>query len=335
MLTRFETLFTLAVTHEYYGGICPDFDFMVPASSERAARQGRILFKQRNHTLYCLYETDAGGNAINTISGIQLVIGLKLNSAYFANYSDYQTTGLTPLYRNQLSINSLGPATSVALRGGNLTQTLASTERPVVVALKTAAGALADSVSLAADQPQTEVTFDCRALPDGLYQVEESYSGSNPVSDYFISQELLSAGLFAIVQIAIDNSHYLTPPAFTLPITAKQQLLKYYVVAKNYSPSEFNNLAISDTGFIDDGRGQIIFNKLTPAQFTSDDIDPSLLQNGSDQLALFKSTTLQKRRQTPRRKLELNRNGDTLIDNLPTPGADQHKQELFIYLEKP
>ena len=43
MITRFERLFTVGVTHAYYDGACRDFAFTVPPDTGRMLAGGRLL----------------------------------------------------------------------------------------------------------------------------------------------------------------------------------------------------------------------------------------------------------------------------------------------------
>ena len=125
------------------------------------------------------------------------------------------------------------------------------------------------------------------------------------------------------------------PPEFTVPFAAKEETLKYYVVAKNYTNADFNLLSVTDTGFTEDGRPQLQFDKVAPGAFTPDEIPLALLNEGGTQVVLFKSQTTVTRKDRARRKIQLNKNGDVLITHLPQPGEIKSNANLIIHISKP
>jgi hypothetical protein len=50
---------------------------------------------------------------------------------------------------------------------------------------------------------------------------------------------------------------------------------------------------------------------------------------------LFRSQAPVARRQRGRRKIQLNRNGEVLIEHLPQPGAERATADLIVHLSKP
>lgn len=335
MLTRFDTLFTISVDHEYYAGQCPDFRYHVPVTTVARGNRGRLLFKQRDDRFHCLYEADGDGNALSPVAGEKLVFGLVLTTPYFANYSVYDFSGLTPCYRNANVPDALAAPLPVRLSGELIHRDLASVDRPVTIDLKDPAGATLDTLTLSPAQTRNAVNFDSRHLPEGRYQVKETYAGSQFTSEHYLHRELLQRGVFGIVEIELAAPMYTTPPAFTIPFLAREEIVKYYIVAENYTDGEFNALTVTDQGFLADGRSEITFTRFLPAQFTSDDIDAALLEGAGKKLAVFKSNSVEKRHHAPRHNIQLNRNGETLIPQLPSPGADTSRQEFVISLEKP
>ena len=53
-----------------------------------------------------------------------------------------------------------------------------------------------------------------------------------------------------------------------IPFKARAETLRYYVVARNYTASEFNQLDVSDAGFAADARPEIRFDRIPPSSFT-------------------------------------------------------------------
>ncbi len=138
-----------------------------------------------------------------------------------------------------------------------------------------------------------------------------------------------------MIEIKIDSTFYTRPPEFALSFAAKQETLKYYVVAKNYSDSEFAQLSVLDAGFTGEGRSQINFIKVLPIDFTLTEISPTLLGNDDSKIALFKSETAVTRQEKARQKIQLQKNGDVLIPHLLQPASDRPNSDLIVQLVKP
>lgn len=335
MILNFETLFKLGAEHEYYGGDCSDFHYFIPSDTQTTGRRGRMLFKERESHLYCLFEADGDGTARYPLSDGRLMIGVLLNNPYFANYSDYDFDGRVQLYRNTASPSILDAPIGITLCGDYLRHTLNSNNRPNTITLNDRNGDPLLSKTLNTDQTQIDIDFDMRALPHGLYQIHEIHSDGSDTRNYYHHPELLKEGVFAIVEITLEPSAYTSTANYSLQFQAREETIKYYVVASNYSDSEFDSLSITDEGFSEDSRSKIQFTAFPPSAFTSDDIAAGLLKNGAQKLVVFKSDSAQKRRNKPRKKIQLNKNGDVLIPHLPSPRADKYRPEFVIHVEKP
>lgn len=223
--------------------------------------------------------------------------------------------------------------------GDVFTHALAGDERPVTLLLKNAEG----NVLHFPDQPNTitaahaldTVSFNLTGQDAGLYTVEEQYPTSTITRQYYSDAELAGQGVFGIVDIQIANSFYATPPAFEISFAAKQETLKYYLVAHNYSAAEMAQLSVNDAGFADDGRSEVQFSKLGTAAWTAADLSPTLLNDGNASLLLFRSQVLVSRQEQARKKIQLRKNGEVLIEHLPQPGASHVGSDLVVHVSKP
>jgi hypothetical protein len=179
-------------------------------------------------------------------------------------------------------------------------------------------------------------SFDLRSIPEGLYRIDE-IGGGNIVggSQIYVSHELRGVGVWGIVSINIDHLFYIAPPVLSLEFVARQEPLKYFVVARNFTASEFDQLGVSDNGFNEENRAMLTFEKLLPADFTGSDISPSLLGDSTCRIVMFRSQLPVARRERGLRKIQLNRNGDVLVEHLPQPGADRPQAHLIVHLSKP
>jgi hypothetical protein len=341
---RFQRLLSLAVAHEYYGGRCRDFDFILPDDTVRLLKQGRLIAKGIDGVLYVAFEGESGAPLV-PLAGRTLRLGMRLRQNSLINVTalpfDPPTSVVDPrariaLYRNAAAAIALGAAEPVTLSGAILAYAVSDAARPLTVTLQDAGGAALDSRVLTAGDTSLHVAFDLAARVRDRYAVEEAAGGHATRVEYYIDPDLVREGAFAIVEIEIKSGFYTSPPAFEITYAAKQQTLKYYLVARNYSSAEFEQLTVADLGFSEEPRPKIQFSKVLPAAFTSADLPQDALGGSDVQVALFKSQAPVARRAKPRKKLQLSRNGgQPLVDHLPQPRVESATADLVIHLSKP
>ena len=137
--------------------------------------------------------------------------------------------------------------------------------------------------------------------------------------------------LFGVIEITIADSFYTTPPEFAIAFTAKQETLKYYVIGQNYSDGDIAQLSI-----VDKGESPISFTKFLPNAFTVNDIPSSQLGDSDANIVLFSSPiNAVKRQEKARQKIELHKNGTTLISHLLQPRPDRPTANLIVQVSKP
>lgn len=333
MMTTFRILFTINVAHGYYSDNCRDFDFVVPADTGGKLRNGKLLAKMRDGIFYVLYEANDAGAALVQMTGASLRFGLKLRNPLFGNITDFSVP--TPLYRNSLTAGSLAPAIGVAKTGRLFSHVITKNIRPVTVTVNSPDGQLLQTETITADNGHSTVSIDLTGQTPGLYGVTEQYPDGLETVPYYFDAELQQDGIFGVVEIGIDSGFYNLPPSFTINFNAKQETLKYYLVASNHTASEFNHLAVVDTGFAEEGRSRINFTKIPSSSFTSDEIPSGMIAKAGDRVVLFKSQTVVARQEKARRKIQLSRNGDVLIKHLPQPGADKTSGDMIIHISRP
>jgi len=146
--------------------------------------------------------------------------------------------------------------------------------------------------------------------------------------------ELLGAGLFCVAEIEIDEEFYADAPALSVGFDAREETLKYYVVARNYTAGEFAQLEVSDAGFTADARPQIGFDRVAASSFAADDIPSAMLGDGDARIALFRSQQPVSRRAKARSRIQLARSTDIIIPQLPQPGAAAASASLIVHLSK-
>lgn len=343
---KFRILFAVSISHAYYSQGCKDFSFIIPAATARLLKNGKLIAKIREGKLLVLFAADEADNPLVLLTTEALRIGLKLLNPFFSNFTNFNFdfNSARPLYRNSTNSNLLDAPQ--ALVGKTFSHSLTDRARPVTVTLKDSIDRILQTDTIAAADNRSNISYNLHGQAVGIYTVEESYSGSLKTVNYYFDPyyselELQQQAIFGFIEIAIADSFYTAPPEFTISFTAKQETLKYYAIAQNYSDTEFNTLSVVDGG--EAGRLPINFIKVLPADFTDDDISPNLLGNGDAKIALFKSQTAVKRQEKARQKIQLQQlqqQGDAvevniLIPHLPQPGVDQTNADLIVQLSKP
>jgi hypothetical protein len=141
--------------------------------------------------------------------------------------------------------------------------------------------------------------------------------------------------LFGVVEIAIAKEFYSAPRAFQIAFQAREETLQYYIVASNYPPADFDQLAVADAGFSLEQRPEVKFTKVPAGAFTPAEIPTSILGNADVKVVLFRSQAPVARRAQGRQRLQLSKNGEPIIGNLCQPGAERSNSDLIVHLAKP
>lgn len=333
MITSFRTLCTLAVTHTYYSEGCRDFGFIVPVDTAEVLRNGKLLVKTREGVVHILFEADGAGVPLRPLAGARLRFGMQLQNPVFATITD--PVAATPLYRNAAASESLDPPMAVRLTGRLFSHDLARSIRPVTVSLRTLSGQELETVTITAEHDRTAVSLDLSGHHPGIHLLEEAYPAETLTSVYYVDSELQRSPVFGVVEVEIAGNFYTTPPALTVPFAAKEETLKYYLVVGNHTEAEFASLSVTDTGFTEDKRPQILFDRVESPAFTVQDISPAMLAKSGEQVVLFQSRAPVSRRERARKNIQLRKHGDVLIKHLPQVGAADVSGDVVIHISKP
>lgn len=333
MITSFRSLSTLGVTHGYSSEGCCDFGFLVPTDTAALLRNGKLLAKTRRGRLHLLFEADEGGAPLRPLAGATLRFGLQLRNPAFGLVTE--PVAATPLYRNATNPATLDPPLTVDLIERLYGHVLSRTGRPATVALLDATDREAMAATVTAEEYRSSVSFDLRAYPSGRYRVEERYSAETVATECYLDPEMLAASLFGIIELTIDPSFYATPAAFTLAFAAREEILRYYLVAGKYTDAEIASLSVVDAGFGEEQRAEIVFDRVESAAFGGQELAPSMLARNGEQVVLFRSRTPVTRQERGRKNIQLRKNGDVLIKHLPQVGAAAVNGDVVIHISKP
>lgn len=341
MIIHFLQLFTVQIQHEYYDGLCRDFEFIVPRKTAQLLGKGRLLTREVDGILHLLYEAGEVEPSptpvlypIAPITGETLRIGLKLTNPHFTNFSDVDPDFLSWLhvYRNSGDPATLSDPERAILTGPLFTHSLVDA-RPVTVTLRDASNAAIET-KVITDAGQTTVTYDLRGKPEGRYFVEESYAPDSRSVPYYMDGELLRMGAAMVIEIEVDESFYSGIYDFIITFEAKNEPLRYYVIATNHSPDDALLLSVSDVGFTSEPRPRVVFAE-QPTAFAGEEISYSLLPDGGYPLILFRSSEPIPRRARARKGIQLSRDGETVISDLPQPGPDNAGSHVIVHISKP
>jgi len=334
----FRPLWTVSVQHGFFGGSCDALSFTVPPATERALAGAHAVLRVLNGALHVLVEVDEAHVPVSDLSGLRLLIALKPREATFDLITTplFGSSGLprgdAAVWDNTANPNALGSPRAVRISGEQLRIEPRAAERPLTLRLFNAANTLqAQTVLNIGDEAWTLPGLYTR----GEWRVEEQGAGPAVSWALWVEPELVNA--WGVLALGFDAGHLLANQpagqAFSLSFTARSDTLRYYVVASRFGLAEFNSLSVQDTGFAAEARPAIVFNRVPPANFNASHLAPALLDpGGSARIALFEAQATVARRARGPAGLELHRNGDVLIGNLPQPGAERHDAQFVVHL---
>ena len=339
MITRFSPLCTLDVTHTYYGGACRDFIYVVPADTAALLKRARMLLRVMDGRVHVLFEAADDGTPLLQLPGARLRLGLQLANPSFFNFTILpMKPGVeAAVYTNPAAGTALAAPVASALTGRVLTRTLSRVDRPVTVTVVNADNKGPEPVTVS-QTGQPSVSFDLDGFAPGLFTVKEDYHGV-PIAvttTHYADAELSREALFGVIEIEVGGAFYATPPAFTIAFDAPAETLNYYVVAANYTDTEFSQLGVAHSATLaaDAGVPVISFTRIQSSAFTAAELPISLLGGDSGRVVLFRSIGPVKRRNGGYPGVQLVRNGDVVRGSLPQAAPDRPSADLVVHLSK-
>lgn len=333
MNTQYRTLFTVAVSHAYHGGACPDLSFTVPGETAATLRRGRLLTRGGPGALRVLVQTNDDGTPLAPITGAELRFGLRLETPYFRHYTDFDV--VTPLYANDGDALALDAPVSAHIVGGVARLSVAEEPRPVTLSLRGATGPALLTERARRVEDRDDLSFDLRPFPVGRYILETRSSAGTRTTPLIYDPELDAAGVFGVLALKLSSAVLADAPEFAISFAARAQPLRYFVVAQNMSLSDFNLLSVTDQGAAEDQRDPVIFERIASTDFAATDPSPTQLAGADGRVALFRSTTALPRSARGRRRIQLSRNGDVLVSNLPQPPTESDAADVIVRVSKP
>ena len=338
MNSRHLSLFTLRVTHQYYGGddtACPDFDFVPAQHSLRAMAGARLLCSQSTGQLHVLYEANDNDLPVQDIAGMEVLIGLRLRNPYFEHFTDALPAPL-PFYANPAASRTLDAQEAGDLIANRFEPVALLSQRPLTLSIRRMRGndlMWSGQIKAGENMP----VIDMRFWEPGCYLVTQEAGTETRNRPLVLAPDLAEACMWGVVKIVVAAEFWNTalppePPDFRIGFDARKETLDYYLVAPKAWTGAFNDLSISDTT----SNPALAFNALPQTDISNDGIAPALLGvPKTSQAILFRSTLPVTRSAASSLHIQLTRNGNTLIKNLPLPGADMPLARFIVHLSKP
>ncbi|WP_114325445.1 hypothetical protein [Candidatus Colwellia aromaticivorans] len=335
MSVQFKTLFSVKLLHEYYADIFADLILVVPEATAIVLKNGKILVRELDGVYHFLCEFQENNIPVIELLNQSLQFGLKLSNPYFFNFTDIAHDKAVSLYNNSSLTSSLNIAASVIPTGRFLTHFISHEDRPVTLSLESIKGNVISTETITSEHTRNHCSFEFENALFGAYRVKETYPETNEVINYYYHQEIFVQPIFSLIEIKIDSSFYTSPPEFTIQFDAKKEKLNYYIIADKYSPTDFLNLQITDTGFVKDSRSEVTFERVETDNFGPTEFKENLLGKPDSKVTLFRSLNKVNRQHKSRKNIQLSLNGQMLISNLPAPGQEKTQANFIIHLANP
>jgi hypothetical protein len=335
---KYLQLLSLEITHEYYANQrCNDFQ-MVPAPATQALlRNCRCILKFFPNRMRILTPvSDQGIPFIALSEDLSLRFELRLQNPDFALFTDMTAISAAefPLYTN----NGVEPNLHLFSRPEKITESLVVSrpaEKEQFILSRNPHPALQpgdfDLEGLGAvshpesfDATAKIITMNSKSAAPGS-QFTVTYTSAPP----------LKRNVFAKVEISFENPLMRkmdTDKNFRVVFAANKARWKYYVVIENntFSPT------------IEDKDKVVIFNDrtdLSKVPDPSDEIAKKLIEQFPNRRHFrFVSDSFIPCRQTARKAIQLQLNGEKVVDALPNPSLQNYivdlrnsKQELSLY----
>jgi hypothetical protein len=133
----------------------------------------------------------------------------------------------------------------------------------------------------------------------------------------------------------VDEGFYTAPPELEAAFAARAEVLSYYVVARKYAAPELAAMQVTEANPAVPLPERIVFDRFAQDSFPPGALDPALVAEG-EPVVLFRSHDPLPRRERGRRRIQLSTSNDeVLVANLPQPGPEQARADVFVHLSKP
>ncbi len=323
-------LCTINVHHEFYEGLCPDVE-LVPTESTKATLRGhRILWKRLAAGSMALLADRS--HALNSLPSETLRLAVIATNPALGNYTapdDLPTESGVPVYGKSTAPTALAPAYRTQIVGPIFQHDLARREDVTLQAAHDRSEYISSQVVDGAANPS--VQYDLRPHGPGVYTMVETYTTPpSATTKYSILPEFQGRMVAGFVDFTISSRNLDSPTILKLQLTSNLQYRRYYIISDRLTSAEIQQLRIVDQGASIDGRAQVIFDAVSPTDFTQAETYGLALTASPHQLIMFRSTAKLPRMLRPRRRLALLLNNELQLQNLPNPGPQSPHQDIVV-----
>ncbi|MFZ4576139.1 MAG: hypothetical protein ACOYN0_17275 [Phycisphaerales bacterium] len=327
MRTLFAPLVTLSIEHEFFAGICEDIAITIPEFTAAAIRRGRAIIRFDAGVLRVLREVD--DPETTALAGKTLVFGLRPAPAAFESFTEPLVTSRAVVPRLSVTGPGVVGAVGEAVIATGL-YNVTPADPDAALRLRVRDGGDRVVRSGLSDRPGTAANLDLRGLDEGGYRLEQDIDG-NPatqvVRTLYVSRDLERESPWAVLELPVSAAAYAGGVEFRLVFAARRETVKYVIFAPRLEPAELAQLNVVDRGGADEGRPTLEFERVDPAG--NGDVP-----GGGGAGIVFRSRSAVPRLAKGRRKIQLVKNGNVLIENLPSPSRDQVQPTVVVHLSK-
>lgn len=326
MTISYRPLVTLSIQHDYYkSGISNDFGIHMTAGAEKNLQAGKMMKRIFSSSAKIFYKEVDNAPVVPITSDLTLTFFLQLQTPQLLNFTDLpaRSPGQVFYFKNVTGTVLERSVVNLRSRLLNLAFTSAS-DNTVQLTILDAQGQIVFDKSITGENQKFSVQVDLRNKPEGLYTVKKNFPNDADPADelFYLDDKLPGLGVFAIAAITINSN---TEKSFTISLQKKSAAWKYFLVDK---PNSVSTYQITDTA------SQVTFTEQTIASGSDEEKTKNLLisQSPGAVVKLFASDSAISFSEEPRAGLELSRDLNLIIENLPNPNVSLPKPEVIVYV---
>lgn len=329
MIAKYQVLFKLAFTHEYYkNGKCKDFKCLPTEACAQIIKRHKLIFKANDDGLQILYKLGEDQKPFIPIEkNTNFSFVFTLENTSFLNFTDCDWKKGSVLYYKQQGTQEVlkGKVKNRIYNGQFPVEFNPEDTTSIDVEVSDLVQKVVFAQSVVADAKTLIPTgFNMSALPTGKYKVSTSLNNEVPTTDnIYLNNEAFGTIPFGHVDIKYNEVEN-----FNIHFPAKLIDWSYYVVMKKEPVNQSigilyksNNTNGRYTGmnlpFVN--RPNDFDGKATTLLFTTDQIPIYEEQLNGLQLISINNG-------------DLPEHGTALISSLPKPSINKLKPEIFIYI---
>ncbi|MEY4764494.1 MAG: hypothetical protein RI907_1167 [Pseudomonadota bacterium] len=337
MNAGFRTLWTLSVSHAFFGGRCDVLRFVVPPATQQVLQAMKARLREAEGQLHVAVEVDEHGVPLVDCTGLTLSFGLQVRDPAFARYTDPMGVGRgqQAFFTQGASLDAIAAQPqSVRVVPPRVSLSPLRTTRPLGLRVQTANGLPRAATTLG--PTDASWAWDAGSLQGLVHLVEEDRPGHVVATQaLFVAAGL--AACWGVLQLTVSASQVAAVASgpghtFTLALPARSDVLRYYLLVK---PTDANAFIVTDDRLSVPEVDRLQFTRHLPP-LPDGCLSPDLLDPGhTRQVVLFEANAPLARQARGPQGIGLHRSGEAVIANLPQPGADRNDAQFVVQLSQP